>query len=85
MKTTLEIPDALMIEAKATAARRRTTLKAMMEHALRRELGIGRDQDSGNETLTRLNDYGFPVLKRIGPTKGQLTSEMVYAMQEQED
>jgi hypothetical protein len=38
MKTTIEIPDDLFMEAKATAARRRTTLKAMMEHALRREI-----------------------------------------------
>jgi len=33
MKTTLEIPDELFIEAKSVAARRRTTLKALMEHA----------------------------------------------------
>ena len=38
MKTTLELDDELLIEAKAVAARRRTTLKAMVEHALRREL-----------------------------------------------
>ena len=38
MKTTIELDDALLIEAKAVAARRRTTLRAMVEHALRREL-----------------------------------------------
>jgi hypothetical protein len=38
MKTTLDLDDALLIEAKAVAARRRTTLRAMVEHALRREL-----------------------------------------------
>lgn len=38
MKTTLELPDDLLIEAKAVAARRRTTLKAIIEHALRREI-----------------------------------------------
>ena len=38
MKTTLDLDDNLLIEAKAVAARRRTTLRAMVEHALRREL-----------------------------------------------
>ncbi len=38
MKTTLELPDNLLLEAKAVAARRRTTFKAMIEHALRREI-----------------------------------------------
>lgn len=93
MKTTLELPDALLVEAKATAASRRTTLKAIMEHALRRELGIliGREdkegQDIGEKSATQLNDYGFPVLKRekSDKSRGKLTSEMVYAMQDQED
>lgn len=38
MKTTLDLPDDLLIEAKAVAARRHTTLKAIVEHALRREI-----------------------------------------------
>ncbi len=38
MKTTLELPDDLLMEAKIVAARRRTSLKAMIEHALRREI-----------------------------------------------
>ena len=40
MKTTIELPDALFAEAKSVALKRRTTLKAMMEHALRREIGF---------------------------------------------
>lgn len=39
MKTTLDLPDDLLMEAKSIAARRRITLKAMVEHALRREIG----------------------------------------------
>jgi len=38
MKTTLDLPDDLLIEAKSVAARRHTTLKAIVEHALRREI-----------------------------------------------
>ena len=37
MKTTLGLPDDLLIEAKALAALRKTTLQAI-EHALRREI-----------------------------------------------
>jgi len=82
MKTTLELPDALLREAKATAVRRHTTLKAIMEHALRRELGEFMDQKIPNDLPTELNEYGFPVLKR--KEKGRLTSAMVYALQESE-
>ena len=62
MKTTIELPDALLIEAKATAARRRTTLKAMMEHALRRE--IQSEEPLPDDSPFELDEYGFPVLKR---------------------
>jgi hypothetical protein len=39
MKTTVEIADALAEEARAVAARERTTLRALMEAGLRRVLG----------------------------------------------
>lgn len=35
MKTTVEIPDSLLSEAKAAAVRERTTLKALLEEGLR--------------------------------------------------
>ena len=38
MKTTIELPDALLRDAKALAARNKTTLKAMLTHALEREI-----------------------------------------------
>lgn len=38
MRTTLDLPDDLLIEAQALAARRRTTLGALIEESLRREL-----------------------------------------------
>lgn len=38
MKTTFDLDDALFIEIKSLAARRKTTLKAIVEHALRREI-----------------------------------------------
>ncbi|MGA2984894.1 MAG: hypothetical protein ABSG32_13860 [Terriglobia bacterium] len=38
MKTTVELPDDLLLEAKRKALETRTTLREIMERALRREL-----------------------------------------------
>lgn len=38
MKTTIEVPDDLILEAKKTALNRKTTLRALMLSGLRREL-----------------------------------------------
>ena len=78
MKTTLELPDDLLIEAKVVAARRRTTLRAMMEHALRREIGVSEAGGTAAEGITEINSFGFPVLKRS--SGGLVTSEQVYAL-----
>jgi hypothetical protein len=83
MKTTIELPDDLLTQAKAVAVKRRTTLKAMMEHALRREI---HDATPGTEAARAFtfNEYGFPVLKKTGNTV--VTSEMIYKiMEETED
>ena len=42
MKTTIDIPDALLDEARALALREGTTLKALVERGLRRVLDEGR-------------------------------------------
>lgn len=39
MKTTIELPDDLLIEAKKRAAEERTTLRAIIEQGLRVRLG----------------------------------------------
>lgn len=83
MKTTIELPDDLLTQAKAVAAERRTSLKAMMEHALRRELmdlGDARAPD----VLTEQNEYGFPVLRKREDGDVQVTSELIYRMLEEE-
>lgn len=38
MKTTIELPEDLLMQAKKAAVDQRTTLKALMERALRAEL-----------------------------------------------
>ncbi|HEY8903383.1 MAG TPA: hypothetical protein VIM48_06730 [Chthoniobacterales bacterium] len=40
MKTTVELPDDLMVAAKKLAIERRTTLRALVEQGLRRELAM---------------------------------------------
>jgi len=75
MKTTLELPDELLTEAKAVAARRRTTLKALVEHALRREL-VGELYESGfAREAYRVDEDGLPYFPS---RKGRVTSEQVY-------
>jgi len=41
MKTTIDLPDDLLIEAKKAAAERRTTIRALVELGLRHELKAG--------------------------------------------
>ena len=48
MKTTIELPDALLIAAKKRAAEDRTTLRAIIEHGLRRELQERRHPSTGD-------------------------------------
>lgn len=55
MKTTIEISDALLTEAKQVAARRRTTLRALVEAGLRHELRAGGER----QEPFRLKDGSF--------------------------
>ena len=80
MKTTIELPDRLFAEVKTVAAQRRTTMKAMVEHALRREIAFAEEPLAG--APYELNDHGFPVLKKR--SGAAVTSEMIYQMMEEE-
>ena len=80
MKTTIELPDMLFAAAKAEAVKRRTTLKAMVEHALRREIAF--DLPPATTTCVELNSYGFPVLKKKG--RSGVTSEQIYQLLDEE-
>ena len=80
MKTTLELPDALLIEAKTAATRRRTTLRALVESALRRELfsATPASQD------TAFIEFGPNELPRLKARGARVTSKMVYQILESE-
>ena len=62
MKTTVELPTDVLDLAKKVAAKRRTTLKAMIEHSLRRELMMDMDSTSETKDILKMNEHGFPVL-----------------------
>lgn len=81
MKTTIELPDDLLIKAKAVAAMRRTTLKAMIEHALKREIDYPEDAEEENEHYI-IGKHGMPILKPKGGDR-EVTSEDIYKLMEE--
>ena len=44
MKTTIDLPDDLLIAVKKLAAERRTTIRSLVERGLRKELGEGENR-----------------------------------------
>ncbi len=87
MKTTIDLPDTLLHQAKVTAARRRTTLKNLVVEGL--ELVMQSPSACRSRTpATQPNDpffetdaYGVPVLKRRGV---RVTNEWIEKMREEE-
>lgn len=59
MKTTVELPDELLIAAKKRAAETRTSLRAILERALRREL-IEQSESSRPKKRPRIRWVTFP-------------------------
>jgi hypothetical protein len=62
MKTTIDIADSLLAEAKATAAREGTTVRALVEEGLRRVM-----PEHGRKTRFRLRDGSFRKGKGLQP------------------
>lgn len=82
MKTTLDLPDDLLIEAKATAARRRMTLRELVTRALERDLRpVAPPTHDDHFTI---DEDGWPVLKREGYEGPPVTNEFVNQLREQE-
>ena len=79
MKTTLELPDALLRKAKGVALRRRTTLKSLITHALEREVEFA---DAPASAIFAMDADGLPHL----PARGvSVTSQTVHRLLEEED
>jgi hypothetical protein len=66
MKTTLDLPDDLLVEAKTLAARRKTTLKAIVEHALRREILPAAQHGNPDATKYEIGPFGILSIKKSG-------------------
>ncbi|MEY4484928.1 MAG: hypothetical protein RL693_2380 [Verrucomicrobiota bacterium] len=81
MKTTLDLPDDLLIAAKQVAVRRRTTLKDMVAHSLRREIGLDATPSVSQNAIYEMGEHGLLRLKKRGAV---VTSELVYKMMEDE-
>jgi hypothetical protein len=81
MKTTVELPDALLRRAKIAAAQMDTTLKDIMTRALERELaGLSSEQARAAQPIHVIDEDGLPCLPRRGavvtdPLVNQLREE----------
>jgi hypothetical protein len=62
MKTTVDIADPLLARAKRLATRRGTTLRAVIEDALRKELAI--EDETRTAALVRTHTFGGRGLQR---------------------
>ena len=82
MKTTLELPDDLFVEAKATAQRRRITLKTLFTRALERELRP--EPALPQDTPFEIDRAGWTVLKRPPGGPVVVTEAFVTALRESE-
>lgn len=65
MKTTIDLPDDLLTQAKVMAARRRTTLRDLVMRGLQREIGADEAADGfQQDTRYELSELGLPRLRR---------------------
>lgn len=84
MKTTLDLPDDLLMEAKTLAIRRKTTLKALVESALRREIRPAAEMENPDPEKFEVGPLGYLVIKRQ-PGSPPVTSAMIRAIQDEID
>ncbi|MGL4399145.1 MAG: hypothetical protein ACRCXD_04705 [Luteolibacter sp.] len=82
MKTTLELPDDLFVEAKAVAAQRRITLKTLFTRALERELRPEPPQPAADHF--EIDSHGWPVLKRQSGGEIVVSNEFINELRESE-
>lgn len=87
MKTTFDLEADLLLKAKEVALKRRTTLRAVVEGALRRELRLSREAmpPDGKDLCYEMDEHGLPVLKRVGKGRQvRVTPERIAEIREKE-
>jgi hypothetical protein len=86
VKTTLDLSDDLLIQAKTVAARRRTTLRALVEHALRRELRPATEEQNPDPAKYELGPFGILSLKkRRRPVSLKQMQQLIDRQHDEED
>lgn len=84
MKTTLDLADDLLMAAKTLAIRRKTTLKALVESALRREIHPAAEMENPDPDKFEVGPLGFLVLKKR-PGAKPMTIEDLKRIQDEID
>ena len=84
MKTTLDLADDLLIEAKSLAVRRKTTLKALVESALRREIRPVEELENHDPSKFEVGPFGILRIKKV-PGAPPITLERIRAIQNEVD
>lgn len=74
MKTTLDLADDLLMEAKMLAVRRKITLKSLVESALRREIRPAAESENPDPKKYEVGPFGILSLKK---TEKKLSAEHV--------
>lgn len=80
----MELDANLLLEVKALAVKRRTTLKAIVEHALRRELAPLHEAMNPDPEKFEIGPLGLPVLRRRSG-QGSVTLEDLRKMDAEGD
>lgn len=87
VKTTIDLPDGLLHQAKVTAALRRTTIKSLVVEGLEYVLhgptlsGSAPPSAPDDDAFFEADAYGVPVLKRRGVT---VTDALIESIREEE-
>ena len=79
MRTTIDLEDELFREAKIEAVRRGITLRELISSMLEKELRIS------TEFVPEEKRVKFPLFSSKTPGKLVITSEMIKALEEEED
>ena len=76
MKTTVEIPDALLAEARKLAARQGTTVRALIEQGLRRI--IGERKQAGTFRLRKATYKGDGLQPGVAAASWERIRDLAY-------
>jgi hypothetical protein len=80
MRTTIDLPDDVLRQAKIAAVERGTTLKELVGQALTRELGLAAKSDGRGRKRIK-----FPIFSSVSPGALRLTNADLTKLESEED